>query len=79
MAEIIRLHKYTEGDIDPREMMDAIFEGGQKNVFVIAWPADGGLPSYHSSTGDLPVVLMRLQEFAHKYFNREFELDEGDA
>lgn len=43
-----------------------------KHAFVICWPEDGSMPTYHCTTKDVGVVLMRLQEFIHKWFNGEF-------
>jgi len=54
------------------DMLREISESTPKHAFVIVWPEDGKMPSYYSSTGDLPVVLMRLQEFIHKAYNGDF-------
>lgn len=72
MAEIHYL-PYTTEDIPASEMLTNIAEEEPENAFVIAWPNDGGKPSYHSSTGDMPTVLMRLHSFIHKWYNGEFE------
>lgn len=75
MAEIIELpYLVTRHDIDAADMLSSIAEDKPDNAFVIVWPADGSMPTYHSSTSDVPVVLMRLQEFMHKYFSGEFDI-----
>lgn len=40
--------------------------------FVVVWPADGSMPTYHSNVGDMPTVLMRVNEFVHKHYNGDF-------
>lgn len=60
------------GDIPAPEMLRNIAEQNPKHAFIITWPADGTLPSYHSTTGDVPVIMLRLQEFIHKVYNGEF-------
>lgn len=73
MAEIIHLPDLiTKHDIKADEMLRNIAANKPNNAFVIVWPSDGSLPTYHSSTGDIPVVLMRLNEFIHKYYSGEF-------
>lgn len=62
----------TNQDINASDMLKAIAEQKPKHVFVISWPEDGSLPTYHSSAADLPTVLYRLQEFIHKVFAGEF-------
>ena len=47
-----------------------------KYAFVICWPEDGTMPTYHSNTKDIPVTLMRLQEFVHRCYNGEFIVPE---
>lgn len=54
------------------DMLRNIADGSPKNAFVITWPENGDMPTYWSSTGDLPVVLMRLNEFIHKSYNGDF-------
>lgn len=71
-AEIIKLDINTRLDIPAGKMLREIAKEKPENAFVIAWPNDGAMPEYYSSTGDIPVVLMRLQEFAHKYYNGDF-------
>lgn len=61
-----------KGDIPAPDMLRNIAKKQPEHVFVITWPSDGAIPSYHSSTADVPVVLMRLQEFIHKVYNGEF-------
>ena len=67
---IINFKHYTEND--PADMLKAIAEEDPNDFFAIVFPKDGSIPTYHSSTGDMPVVLMRLQEFIHKYYNGDF-------
>lgn len=63
----------TTDDIDCSDMLRAIAESSPSNAFVIVWPEDGSLPTYHCSTGDMPVVLMRLNQFIHKFYNGDFD------
>lgn len=71
-GNIIKLNFQTKNDISASAMLCNIAAENPKNAFVISWPEDGGLPSYHSSTGDTPVVIYRLNEFIHKLYNGEF-------
>lgn len=76
MGKVIYLNKLvTKVDINASRMLRVIAKEKPKHAFVIAWPEDGRLPTYHSSTGDIPIVLMRLREFEHKYFSGEFDVD----
>ena len=54
------------------DMLREIADSAPKHAFVITWPEDGKMPTYYSSTGDMPVVLMRLNEFIHKVYGGEF-------
>lgn len=72
MAEVITLPCLTKLDINAASMLREIAKEKPANAFVIAWPKDGKMPTYHSSTADTPVVLLRIQEFIHKYYNGEF-------
>lgn len=72
MGEVIEIDFWTNGDIQADKMLQAIAEENPKNAFVIVWPDDGSMPTYHSSTSDVPTVLMRLQQFIHKYYNGDF-------
>lgn len=72
MGDVIRLNIETRVDLNAEDMLRAIAENKPKHAFVICWPEDGGQPTYHSSTGDMPVVLMRLNGFIHKFYNGDF-------
>ncbi len=72
MAEILELELVTKHDLSVEEMFSNIAKQNPYHAFVIVWPEDGTQPTYHSTTGDMPTVLMRLREFEHKYFNNEF-------
>ena len=65
----------TKDDIDCSDMLRAIADQEPMNAFVICWPNDGKMPTYHSSTGDIQTVLFRLQTFIHGIFNEEIEYD----
>jgi hypothetical protein len=75
MAEIIHLEIVTKHDISAAKMLREIAKSKPAHAFVIVWPESGADPTYHSSTADAPVVLYRIQEFIHKYYNREFDCD----
>lgn len=77
MAEILEIPNFiTTQDIDTADMLRAIADEQPGNAFVIAWPQDGKLPTYHSNTSDMPTVLLRLQTFIHEYFQRAYERDQ---
>ena len=61
------------GDLKASDMLKEIAKLNPDEAFVICWPEDGGIPTYHCSTGNSPVVLMRLNEFIHKFYNGEFD------
>lgn len=72
MADIIHLHKGEgEPELNAAKMLRAIAKQKPRYVFCIVWWKKG-MPSYHSSTSDMPTLLMRCQEFIHKYFNGDF-------
>lgn len=70
---IVQFTGLTTLDISAKTILQNLAEEEPKNVFVICWPKDGSMPTYHSSTGDTPVVLMRLQQFIHKFYNGDFD------
>ncbi len=72
MTNILPFTGITKHDISAQSMLRAIATDEPSHAFVIAWPS-GGMPTYHSSTADMPVILMRLQEFIHKYYNGDFD------
>lgn len=74
MGKVIKLRNFiTRHTISGASMLRAIAKNNPKNAFVICWPEDGSMPTYHCATGDIPTVLMRLREFEHKYFNGDFD------
>lgn len=72
MADIIHMYDATHLDQNSEEVLHGLAAKKPKHVFIIAWPEDGSMPTYHSTTSDFPTVLMRLREFEHKYFNGDF-------
>jgi len=62
----------TRLDIDSSRMLRNIADEKPRCAFVITWPEDGSMPSYYSNTTDMAVVLLRLQQFIHKYYNGDF-------
>lgn len=70
---IVKFPGITKHDISAKNMLEAIAQDNPSHAFVITWPEDGSMPSYHSSTGDTPVVLMRVNSFIHKFYNGDFE------
>lgn len=68
----IREENLTTENINCARMLEEIAKSNPKNAFVVVWPEDGSEPSYHSSTGDMPTVLMRLNGFIHAFYNGEF-------
>jgi hypothetical protein len=77
MTNVITLPIVTKLDIKAPDMLRAIADDEPKNAFVIAWPGDGTRPTYHSSTADMAVVLMRVQQFIHKFYEGDFT--DGDT
>lgn len=77
MAEILEIPNFiTTQDINTPEMLRAIADEEPEFAFVIAWPKDGEMPTYHCNTSDMPVVLLRLQTFIHRYFQGAYEHDQ---
>ena len=72
MDNVVKFPGITKHDISTQDMLKNIAGENPNNAFVIIWPKDGSMPTYHSNTGDMPVVLMRIQEFVHKFYNGEF-------
>lgn len=73
MAEILTLPTLvTQHEINAAKMLREIAKDKPHHAFVIVWPKDGSMPTYHSSTGDMPIVLLRVQEFTHKYYSGDF-------
>lgn len=73
MADILNLPiLVTKHDLNAARMLREIAKGKPDHAFVVVWPADGSMPTYHSSTGDMPVVLMRVQQFIHKHYSGDF-------
>lgn len=73
MTNVIKLDLFTKNDIDSQYMLRNIADSDPENVFVICWPKDGTMPTYHSSTNDTSVVLLRIQEFIHRFYNGDFK------
>lgn len=72
-GNVIKFPGITKHDIQADDMLRSIAENKPLHAFVICWPEDGSMPTYHSSTADTPVVLMRLNEFIHQYYNGDFK------
>ena len=72
MSNVVQLDVLTKLDLPSEQMLKNIAEEKPAKVFVICWPEDGSMPTYHSNTSDIPVILMRLREFEHKYFSGKF-------
>lgn len=76
MGKVIKLKNLiTKNNINPISMLREIAKKKPKNAFVIIWPEDGSMPTYHSSTSDISIILMRIREFEHKYFSGDFYVD----
>lgn len=70
MAEILRIPNFiTKVDIHAPSMLREIAKENPDYAFVIVWPKDGSLPTFHSNTSDMPVILMQLQRFIHLAFS----------
>jgi hypothetical protein len=72
MGEVIHLHDITQRDLSAADILREIANEAPNHAFVVVWGKDGDLPTYHSTTGDMPTVLMRINEFIHKYYNGDF-------
>lgn len=70
---IVKIEYYNTKDINTADMLKAIAEENPKNAFVVVWPEGGSMPTYHCNTSDVAVVLMRVNEFVHKYYNGDFD------
>ena len=74
MGEVVYLENLiTRLDLDSAKILESIAEDKPDKVFVICWPDNGGPPTYHTNTADIPAVLFRLREFEHKFFNGDFD------
>lgn len=69
---VVRLQTLTKLDIPVDVVLENIKEEDYNHIFLIGWPKDGSMPKYHSTTGDAPVVMHRLNDFIHKFYNGEF-------
>lgn len=72
MGDVVRWNGITRHELNSEDMLTAIAAEKPDKVFVITWPEDGSMPSFHSNTQDIPVVLMQLQRFIHKFYNGDF-------
>ena len=72
MNNVIKFPSGINHELDSAEMLHEIAKDAPKKVFVICWPEDGSMPTYHTNTADYPVIMMRLQHFIHKMYNEEF-------
>lgn len=70
MAEIIHMYDSTRLDQLPEEVLNGVLAKKPRHLFIIAWPEEG-MPTYHSTTSDMPIVTMRLRQFEHKLFSGE--------
>jgi hypothetical protein len=76
VAEILELnHLITRHDLNAPDMLRTIAESEPADAFVITWPKDKTMPTYHSSTGNTPVIMLRIQEFIHKYYSGDFDVN----
>lgn len=60
------------GNLSADEMLRNLADEEPKCAFVICWPKDGGWPTFHSNTKDIPVILLRMHQFIHKVLNGDF-------
>jgi hypothetical protein len=72
MSNVIKFPGDTLEDLDAATMLRNIADSEPQNAFVILWPSDGSIPTYHSTTSDIPVVMLRIQGFIHKVYNGDF-------
>lgn len=75
--KIINLQDYkkklaSDQEVNCSDILMEIAKQDPKNIFVITWGKDSSTTTYHSSTSDMPNVLLKLQTFIHKYFNGDF-------
>lgn len=73
MGDVVKWNGHTYLDIDPADMLRAIADEKPVNAFVITWDNDRIQTNFYSSTTKTPIVLMRLNEFIHKYYNGDFQ------
>lgn len=72
MGDVIKMKIITKNDISASDMLKNIACENPNHAFVVVWPNDGSMPTYHSSTSDVSIVLMRINEFVHKFYNGDF-------
>lgn len=76
MTNVVKFPGKVYQDLPADEMLKAIAEQKPSKVFMIVWPEDGTRPTYHSNTSDIPVIVLRIQQFLHKLFNGVFTEEE---
>ncbi len=80
MGDVINLFTRMKQRVQPEErreliasdILRAIADEEPDKVFLVVWPKDGSLPTYHSNTKDIETILLRLNQFIHKYYNGDF-------
>ena len=72
MDNVVKLDIDTRLDISAADMLRAIADEDPDNVFLVVWPNSEEMPTFHSSTSDEPVILMRLNQFIHDYYSGKF-------
>jgi len=70
---VVKFPGLWHSDLKADEMLRAIAAEGPGHAFVIVWPEDGSMPTYHSSTADTPCVVYRINEFLHKLYGGDFQ------
>lgn len=78
MAEILEMPDFiTKCDIPADSMLKEIAASEPDFAFVVCWPKDGSMPTFHSNTSDMPVVLFNLQKFIHRFYMEAYHYEDG--
>lgn len=80
MGKVIRLHPCLcpGEEMSVKNMFDNIIkENNPRHAFVIGWDNIRGRATFHSTTGDNTVIIFRLQEFMHRFYNGEYDGDQN--
>ena len=71
-GNVVKFPGQYYGDMESPLVLRAIADQEPDHVFVICWPKDGGKPTFHSTTSDLPCIIFRLLSFIHKVYDGDF-------
>jgi len=72
-AKIIQFTGLTCLNLDAASILRNIADENPENAFVITWSNEERESKFYSSNAITSEILMRLNEFIHRYYNGEFK------